>query len=136
MRKKNIKKSKLLSKQEYIDGILSQNIVVLSKAITLIESNLRNHHELAQEIIEACIPYSGNSIRIGVTVFRAGKSTFIDTFGKHITSFNHKLAVLAIDPSSELSKGAYWAIKHVWKSCRPIAMLLYVLHRQRIPWEA
>lgn len=107
LRKKNIKKSKLLSKQEYIDGILSQNIVVLSKAITLIESNLRNHHELAQEIIEACIPYSGNSIRIGVTgVPGAGKSTFIDTFGKHITSFNHKLAVLAIDPSSELSKGS------------------------------
>ncbi len=107
LKKKNIKKTKLLSKQEYIDGILSQNITILSKAITLIESNLRSHYELAQEIIEACIPYSGNSIRIGVTgVPGAGKSTFIDTFGKYITSFNHKLAVLAIDPSSELSKGS------------------------------
>ena len=107
LQNKKIKKPVLLSKQEYVDGILSQNIIILSKAITLIESNLRKHHELGQEIIEACIPYSGNSIRIGITgVPGAGKSTFIDTFGKHITSLGHKLAVLTIDPSSELSKGS------------------------------
>lgn len=107
LQNKKIKKSVLLSKQEYVEGILSQNIIVLSKAITLIESDLRKHHDLAQEIIEACIPYSGNSIRIGITgVPGAGKSTFIDTFGKHITSLGHTLAVLTIDPSSELSKGS------------------------------
>ena len=105
--KKKIKKPVLPSKEEYINGILSQDIVILSKAITLIESNLREHHELGQQIVEACMPYSGNSVRIGITgVPGAGKSTFIDTFGKHITSLGHKLAVLAIDPSSELSKGS------------------------------
>ncbi|MFA5639604.1 MAG: methylmalonyl Co-A mutase-associated GTPase MeaB [Bacteroidales bacterium] len=107
LNKKKIKRTTLLSKQAYIDGILSQNIIVLSQAITLIESNLREHHELGQEIIEACIPYASNSVRIGITgVPGAGKSTFIDVFGKHITSLNHKLAVLTIDPSSERSKGS------------------------------
>ena len=107
LKKNKIKRPAILSKQAYVDGILSQNIMVLSQAITLIESNLRKHHELGQEIIEACIPYSTNSIRIGITgVPGAGKSTFIDVFGKHITSLNHKLAVLTIDPSSERSKGS------------------------------
>lgn len=107
LQSKKIKRPVLLSKQEYIDGILSQNIIVLSQAITLIESKLRKHQDLAQEIIEACMPYAGNSIRIGITgVPGAGKSTFIDTFGKQITALGHKLAVLAIDPSSELSKGS------------------------------
>ena len=107
LKQKKIKRPALLDKQAYIEGILSQNTIILSQAITLIESNLREHHELAQEIIEGCIPYSGNSIRIGITgVPGSGKSTFIDVFGKYITSLNNKLAVLTIDPSSELSKGS------------------------------
>ena len=102
-----VKRMTILSEREYIDGILSGNKVILSKAITLIESNLQKHHELAQIILEECIPHSGNAIRIGITgVPGAGKSTFIEAFGKHLTERGHKLAVLAIDPSSERSKGS------------------------------
>lgn len=101
------KKVLTLDKDEYTSGILSKNRIVLSKAITLIESNLHEHYALAQEIINACIPYSGNSVRIGISgVPGAGKSTFIESFGTYITSLGHNLAVLAIDPSSELSKGS------------------------------
>lgn len=101
------KKSKLLTSDEFVEGILSGNRVVLSQAVTLIESSILEHNDLAQEIIEKCLPYSGNSIRVGITgVPGAGKSTSIDTFGMHLLEKGHKLAVLAIDPSSERSKGS------------------------------
>ncbi len=101
------KKQGLLSVNEYVEGILSGNRTILSKAITLIESSLHSHYCLAQKIIEKCIPYSGKSIRIGITgVPGVGKSTFIESFGKYLTSKGKKLAVLAIDPSSEKSKGS------------------------------
>jgi LAO/AO transport system kinase len=97
----------LQDKQTYVDGILSADRIALSRAITLIESSKQEHYPLAQSILEACIPFSGNSIRIGITgVPGAGKSTFIDVFGKHLTKLGHKVAVLAIDPSSERSKGS------------------------------
>ncbi|MDR1879276.1 MAG: methylmalonyl Co-A mutase-associated GTPase MeaB [Bacteroidales bacterium] len=102
-----LKRKPLLDKQAYIDGILSGDRVALSQAITLIESSKQEHYQLAQSILDACIPYSGNSIRIGITgVPGAGKSTFIESFGKYLTGLGHKLAVLAIDPSSERSKGS------------------------------
>ena len=102
-----LKKSLLPNKQQYIDGILNGNRVLLSQAITLIESSKDEHYHLSQSILDACIPYSGKSIRIGITgVPGAGKSTFIEAFGKHLTGLGHKLAVLAIDPSSERSKGS------------------------------
>lgn len=92
---------------EFVDGVLSGNRVILSQAITLIESSLPQHYELSQQIIAACLPSAGNSIRIGITgVPGVGKSTFIEAFGKLLTSTGHKLAVLAIDPSSERSKGS------------------------------
>ena len=92
---------------EYVDGILKGNITILSQAVTLIESAKHEHHALAQEIIEKCLPHTSKSIRIGFTgVPGAGKSTSIDTFGMHIVKQGHKLAVLAIDPSSERSKGS------------------------------
>lgn len=92
---------------EYVDGILKGNITILSQAVTLIESAKHEHQLLAQEIIEKCLPYTGKSVRIGFTgVPGAGKSTSIDTFGMHIVKQGHKLAVLAIDPSSERSKGS------------------------------
>ncbi len=101
------KKQALLSVDEYIKGILSGNRMILSRVITLIESSLPEHYKIAQEIIEKCLPYSGNSIRIGITgVPGVGKSTFIESFGKHLTTSGHKLAVLAIDPSSERTKGS------------------------------
>ncbi len=92
---------------EYVKGILAGDVVMLSRAITLIESRRYDHQELAQQVLNACRPHSGNSIRIGITgVPGAGKSTFIESFGGMITSRNHKLAVLAIDPGSERSKGS------------------------------
>ncbi len=101
------KERKQMNVNDYTKGILDGNITVLSQAITLIESALPEHHALAQEIIENCIPHSGKSIRIGITgVPGAGKSTFIEAIGNKVTALGHKLAVLAIDPSSERSKGS------------------------------
>ncbi len=100
-------RKEILSADEYALGILSGDRVILSKAITLIESSLQKHLVLAQQIIEKCLPHSGKSIRIGITgVPGVGKSTFIEALGKHITSKGHKLAVLAVDPSSQRSKGS------------------------------
>ena len=101
------KRKRKLTTEEYVEGILNRNITVLSQAITLIESNNPDHYAQAQEIIERCLPYAGNSIRIGITgVPGAGKSTFIEAVGNMVTSMHHRLAVLAIDPSSERSGGS------------------------------
>src|SRR5690554_1420423 len=101
------RKQKVLTAKDYVQGIRSGNRTLLSQAITIVESNLQEHYELAQEIITECLPFSGNSIRIGITgVPGAGKSTFIESFGKYITQKKHSLAVLAIDPSSERTKGS------------------------------
>jgi len=100
-------KKKRLSITEFVNGILEGNRIILSQAITLIESSNPQHQIIAHEIIEKCLPYSGKSLRIGITgVPGVGKSTFIESFGKYVTSKDHKLAVLAIDPSSERSKGS------------------------------
>ena len=96
-----------MTTDEYMQGILAGNITVLSQAITLVESLLPEHYAQAQEIIERCLPYSGNSVRIGITgVPGAGKSTFIEAVGEIVASLGHKLSVLAIDPSSERSGGS------------------------------
>lgn len=101
------KKKQILSVQQYVDGILNGNITILSQAVTLIESSKPEHQEIAQEIIVKCLPFAGNSVRIGITgVPGVGKSTFIEAMGKHITAQGKKLAVLAIDPSSERTKGS------------------------------
>ncbi len=103
----NRKSRKRYSVDEYVEGILAGNRTILSQAITLVESSLIEHYTTAQEIIEKCLPYSSDSIRIGITgVPGAGKSTFIETLGLFITGGGHKLAVLAIDPSSENTKGS------------------------------
>ncbi|MDP4208482.1 MAG: methylmalonyl Co-A mutase-associated GTPase MeaB [Bacteroidota bacterium] len=98
---------KKLTVDEYVDGILAGNRTILSQAITLVESSLPAHFKTAQEIIEKCLPYSGKSLRIGITgVPGVGKSTFIEAMGMYLTRQGKKLAVLAIDPSSERSKGS------------------------------
>jgi len=98
---------KRLEPQKYVEGILKGDRILLSKAITLIESSLPEDNALAEEVLSTIIPYTGNSLRIGITgVPGVGKSTFIESFGKHVTSINKKLAVLTIDPSSQRSKGA------------------------------
>ncbi len=100
-------KQELLSADEYIKGILAGNRTLLSKAITLVESSLPKHQEIAQQIIEQCIQYAGKSIRLGITgVPGVGKSTFIESLGIYLTGQGHQLAVLAIDPSSEKTKGS------------------------------
>lgn len=92
---------------DYVQGILAHDRVMLSRAITMIESVKPAHAETAQQIIERCLPHSGNALRIGITgVPGVGKSTFIESFGKLLTGLGHKVAVLAIDPSSERSKGS------------------------------
>lgn len=97
----------ILSVDDYISGIKSGNINILSRAITLIESKQPAHYDIAQEIVSRCISLSGNSLRIGITgVPGAGKSTFIESLGMEILSHGYKLAVLAIDPSSERSGGS------------------------------
>jgi len=101
------KKNRTLSVQQYVDGILAGDITLLSQAVTLVESSKLAHQEIAQQIILKCLPFSGNSVRIGITgVPGVGKSTFIEAMGKHITMQGKKLAVLAIDPSSERTKGS------------------------------
>lgn len=102
------RKAAQLSADEYVDGILKGDVTVLSRAVTLIESTSPRHALLAQEVVERCLPYSGKSLRIGITgVPGAGKSTSIDAFGMHVLRHKGgKLAVLAVDPSSERSKGS------------------------------
>jgi LAO/AO transport system kinase len=92
---------------ELIEKIIAGDKVALSRAITLIESTNINHLEKANEVINGCLPFANKSERIGITgVPGVGKSTFIEAFGKHLTSLGKKVAVLAIDPSSTLSHGS------------------------------
>lgn len=96
-----------MKNQEIINELLSGNRAALGRAITLIESTLQKNQKDAQEIITACLPHSGKSIRIGITgVPGVGKSTFIESFGKHLTGLGKKVAVLAVDPSSERTGGS------------------------------
>jgi len=101
------RKKKILKPGQYVDGIRNHDRTILSQAITLVESSLPAHREIAARIIEECIPLSGNSLRIGITgVPGVGKSTFIESLGKKVTGWGRKLAVLAIDPSSKRTGGS------------------------------
>ena len=101
------KKRKEYSVAEFVDGILKGDMVLLSRAVTLIESANPEHYAQAQEVIEKCLPYASNSVRLGITgVPGAGKSSLIEKLGLHIVEQKRKLAVLAIDPSSERTKGS------------------------------
>ncbi|MCK0147547.1 methylmalonyl Co-A mutase-associated GTPase MeaB [Arenibacter sp. F26102] len=92
---------------ELTQGILKGDIAALARAITLVESTNSSHFQKSNTIIDLCLPHSGNSIRIGITgVPGVGKSTFIETFGTYLTGMGKKVAVLAVDPSSSISKGS------------------------------
>jgi len=93
---------------EMVEGIIKGDVTILSQAVTLVESVNPNHQAKAQEVIEKCLPFAGKSIRVGISgVPGAGKSTSIDMFGCHVLDLHGgKLAVLAIDPSSERTKGS------------------------------
>jgi len=102
-----IKRKPLLSAARYFEGIRNGDRSILSQAITLIESQLPKDKQIAQEINALCLPYAGKSIRIGITgVPGVGKSSFIESIGGLLTKAGRKLAILAIDPSSERSKGS------------------------------
>ncbi len=99
--------SKRLSIAEYRDGLLSGDRVMLARAITLVESKLDSDQALAEALLSEILPHAGKSIRVGISgVPGVGKSTFIEAFGTYLTEQGHKVAVLAIDPSSSLSKGS------------------------------
>ncbi len=92
---------------ELISGILRGDITALSRSITLVESTNPEHLKKANDIIKNCLPHANSSVRIGITgVPGVGKSTFIESFGTFLTSIGKKVAVLAVDPSSTLSRGA------------------------------
>jgi LAO/AO transport system kinase len=100
-------KKKLPTPEELFLGVRKGDISMLGQAITLVESSLETHQQAAQDLIRSCLPHSGHAFRMGITgVPGAGKSTFIESLGKHIIQQGGKLAVLAIDPSSERSKGS------------------------------
>jgi len=101
------KKLSKRSLEEYVKGVKDGDRTILSQAITLIESSKKEYREFGQQILEECLPDTGNSVRIGVTgVPGVGKSTFIEVLGQHLIQNEHKLAVLTIDPSSSRSKGS------------------------------
>ena len=98
--------------QTYIDGVLAQERRVIAKTITLVESSLPAHQEVAQTIMDALLPHTGNAVRMGITgVPGVGKSTFIDALGVHLIQEGYRLAVLAVDPSSAKSGGSVMADK-------------------------
>ena len=96
-----------LTLDDYIHGVLEGDRMILSRAITLIESNAVKHFELGQELVQALLPYTGKSVRVGITgVPGAGKSTLIESLGSMLCEDGHKVAVLAVDPSSSVSHGS------------------------------
>jgi LAO/AO transport system kinase len=98
--------------QHYVQGVLASNRRVLAKTITLIESSLSSHQELARTIIDLLLPYTGKAVRLGITgVPGVGKSTFIESLGTMLVKKGHRVAVLAVDPSSKRSGGSVLADK-------------------------
>ncbi|MDR3405436.1 MAG: methylmalonyl Co-A mutase-associated GTPase MeaB [Chthoniobacter sp.] len=97
-----------LRREQYLQGILSGDRTILARAITLVESSRDADRLLAEQIVENCLPHTGNSIRVGITgIPGAGKSSLIETLGRYLTEERQeKLAVLAIDPSSQISGGS------------------------------
>ncbi len=104
---KQLKKRKSLSADDILKALFRGDKVALSQSITFVESEQQKHQEIVDELISACLPRSGNSIRIGITgVPGVGKSTFIEALGKYLIDMGKKVAVLAVDPSSSISKGS------------------------------
>jgi LAO/AO transport system kinase len=97
-----------LPRDAYVEGVLRGDRTILSRAITLIESLHAEDIELAQDVLEQCLPYSGDSIRVGITgAPGVGKSSLIEVLGAYLTSERaEKVAVLAVDPSSQVSRGS------------------------------
>ncbi len=103
-----LRRRRRLAAEEYVAGVLRGDRTVLARAITVIESRLREDVELAQDILEACLPHTGRSIRVGITgPPGSGKSTLIETLGTYLTrERGENVAVLAVDPTSRVSHGS------------------------------
>lgn len=100
-------KRRNLTVDDYVQGVLDGDRMILSRAITLVESNAAAHFELAQQVIQKLLPHTGRSTRVGITGFPgAGKSSFIETLGTYLCQEGHRVAVLAVDPSSTVTKGS------------------------------
>ena len=96
-----------LTTEDYVQGVLARDPPVLARAITLIESNAPAHQAQAQQVLAQLLPHTGRAHRIGITgIPGAGKSTFIEAFGCHLTGSGQRVAVLAIDPSSSVTGGS------------------------------
>jgi LAO/AO transport system ATPase len=103
---------KVLSLDDYVFGVLGGDPMVVARAITLVESNAPAHQAMAQQMLEKLMPHTGAAKRVGITgIPGAGKSTFIEAFGCHLIEEGHRVAVLAIDPSSTVSGGSILADK-------------------------
>jgi LAO/AO transport system kinase len=99
--------AKSASPEAYIDGVLSGDLALLARAITLVESRHPRHRETADTVLTALLPHSGKATRVGITgVPGVGKSTFIEAFGRRLTATGHKIAVLAVDPTSSRTGGS------------------------------
>lgn len=110
--KKAAPRRRQLSVNDYVEGVLARNPMVLGRAITLVESNALTHRAIAQEVLTKLLPHTGNSRRVGITgIPGAGKSTFIEAMGCTLTRLGHRVAVLAIDPSSTIHGGSILADK-------------------------
>lgn len=93
--------------QQLVDGVLARQARALAKAITLVESTRRDHQARAEQVLAALLPHTGQAIRVGISgAPGAGKSTFIEALGLHLIGRGHRIAVLAVDPSSTISGGA------------------------------
>jgi len=96
-----------LNTEDYVNGVLERNKTILGRTITLIESNSATHQHTARTVLQELLPHTGNSLRVGITgVPGAGKSTLIEALGCHLIDLGRKVAVLAVDPSSSISKGS------------------------------
>jgi len=102
-----VTKRRKLTVDDYCQGVLAGDRMILSRAITLIESNAPAHFDMAQQVLKQLLPYTGNSMRVGITgVPGAGKSTLIEALGGRLCEQGKKVAVLAVDPSSTVTKGS------------------------------
>jgi LAO/AO transport system kinase len=102
-----VPRRRTLTAKDYVEGVLARDRAILGRAISLVESNARAHHDLAQEVLTALLPHTGKAHRVGISgVPGVGKSTFIEALGMHLCKADHRVAVLAVDPSSERTKGS------------------------------
>lgn len=106
---RNIRRHRKASQdpKELAEKVIQRDRLALGRAITLVESNRRQDYEAAQQVIDACVAASGQSLRVGITgVPGVGKSTFIEAFGQHLIQEGNRVAVLAVDPSSSVTGGS------------------------------